>query len=283
MSDLPAVFTELKVPATVQQTLLDLGEEFSSLPEEDQRELILFKIEQAGLTTEGVQVKLPKAKLLHANACKIELPGDNAVKDFSGVILDQYSTKAYWEDEDADGAPPDCQSVGGIVPASWVKEPQTGTCAACPHNRFGTASQGRGKRCKDNKRLVIRLIDVDGGSHLPCLLQLPATVLKSINAYLSDCVNAGTEIGTMVTKFRAVDVVNKHTGKVSTGLEFETERVLSIGEQLKLKREFIDPYKQDFRVGGFESFDDDAGAAETPEERKASAAMSDANADGAAI
>ena len=86
-----------------------------------------------------------------------------------------------------------------------------------------------------------------------------------------------------VAKNFAVDITNKYTGKVSTGLEFETERVLTITEKLKLRRDFITPYKADFRVGGFESFDDDAGEPESEEDKKASEAMADPNADGASI
>lgn len=275
--NLPTLFQELKVPATIQQQLLDLGDEFSTLDLDEQKEFIKLQIEQAALTTDGVRVKLPRAKLLHSGACLIELPGDRTTKEFDAVILDQFTTKGFWENEDADGSPPDCQSIGGITPAPWVKDPVSETCATCAHNRFGTALKGKGKRCKDNRRLVLRLIGVEGG-HLPCILQVPATVLKAIETYLSDCVNEGTPIGTMVTRFRAIDIVNQANGQVSTGLEFTTVKTLSPIEQLHQKRDFITPFKDDFRSGGFEAFDDDDKApAETEEERKASEAMSQAD------
>ncbi len=275
--NLPALFQELEVPSSIQDQLTGLGAEFSDLSIEDKREFIVYKIEQAALTTEGVKIKLPIAKLLHGDACMIRLPGDKAVSDFKGVILDQYLTKAFWEDEDADGSRPDCQSVGGFKPAEWVKEPQNGLCASCPHNKFGSALKGKGKRCKDSKRLVIRDTGEDGGN-LPFTLQVPSTVLTAIDSYLRDCFDAGTELGTMVTEFTARPKTNQQSGKVSTTLEFVTDRGLTVPEILKLKREFVDPNKADFRIGSFENFggeDDDT--PETPEEKKASAAMSAAD------
>lgn len=280
--NLPAIFQEVQVPEAIQRQLLDLGEEFTTLSPEDQREIILDTMEQAALTTEGVRVKLPIAKLLHAGACLIELPGERAVKEFDAVILDQFSVKGFWEDENVDGSRPDCRSIGGIKPSAEIKDPVSETCATCPHNRFGTALKGRGKRCKDSRRLVLRLIGIEG-SRLPCFLQVPATVLKAIETYLSDCVNENTPIGTMVTRFKAIDIVNQTTGKESTGLQFTTVKKLSLTERLQQKREFIDPFKDVFRSGGFEDFDEDAGTPETEEERKASEAMSKADGESVPI
>ena len=64
----------------------------------------------------------------------------------------------------------------------------------------------------------------------------------------------------MVTRFRAIDLINQSTGKTSTGLEFTTVKKLSLIEQLEQNDNFIAPFEADFRTGGFEAFDDDRAA-----------------------
>lgn len=84
---------------------------------------------------------------------------------------------------------PDCGSCNGITADfdSEVKDPETGAkcskCAECFYNRFGTATQGGGKACKDYKRLVVMLASQDGKtfpSNAPALtLDIPGTSFRS--------------------------------------------------------------------------------------------------------
>jgi len=91
---------------------------------------------------------------------------------------------------DGNYTPPDCASANGVVPDANIKvlpDPKMGgkqndDCPSCPHNRFNTAKQGRGKACQDNKRLaVVPYPDmknaVDGG---PMLLRLPPSAFSGL-------------------------------------------------------------------------------------------------------
>lgn len=284
MSDLPVIFSEIQVPAVLQQELL-ADPEFKELDVETQRELILYKIEQGGLTTENVRIKLPFIKVRHGGANSLELPGDKMTRSFEGVILDQHIAKAFWENTAANGSAPDCQSVDGVTPARWVKgdKKQSDSCVSCPHNKFGTAlkddgSKGRGKRCRDTKRMVISV----EGQNLPARLQVPSTVIRDVDSYLSQLVNDGTELGTVITEISAYETHNKD-GIASTALAFKTVRKLGLREQLELKRNVVDPFKDQFRQTAFEEFDDDAAPALSAEDKKASEALSQATADGASL
>ena len=50
---------------------------------------------------------------------------------------------------------PICKSSNGVVPDADSPQPQCATCAACPMNQFGSHPGGKGKRCKDRRRLAV--------------------------------------------------------------------------------------------------------------------------------
>lgn len=73
-------------------------------------------------------------------------------------------SKAYYEGEFDDSSPqtPTCYSFhasdqAAMVPHDAAPDKQSEKCATCPHNRFGTAERGNGKRCKDEVRLMVVL------------------------------------------------------------------------------------------------------------------------------
>jgi len=89
----------------------------------------------------------------------------------------------------ANPEPPDCSSINGVVPDSWVAEPQASRCAGCPKNAFGSAvnAQGqrtKGKACKDSKWLwVIKLEDMAKEDPRIWCLNVPASSLKGLSAF----------------------------------------------------------------------------------------------------
>lgn len=94
----------------------------------------------------------------------------------------------------ANPEPPDCSSINGVVPDSWVAEPQASRCAKCPQNAFGTAvnAQGqrtKGKACKDSKWLwVVKLEEITEESPKVWCLNVPASSLKTLSKF-------GREVG----------------------------------------------------------------------------------------
>jgi hypothetical protein len=261
------VFEELQVPATIQTKIVESDPEFADRPPEEQRELVEFMLDQANLTTDGVRSRLPMVKIRHGGAKVFELPpeigGEDVIskREFIAIILDQYTTKAWWEDEDNVGGRPDCASLDAIKP--YVKSPQNHDCISCPHNQWGSATKGRGKRCRDAKRLILAL----DGHELPVRLQISSANIKLIDTYLSNLRDQGAPIGTVITRFRAVEARNEG-GIEYTGVEFDTERKLDGSEILAVRRNKVVPFKDDFRVGFIESGDEgDSGDKREPEER----------------
>lgn len=91
-------------------------------------------------------------------------------------------SKAYYARGFEEGveAKPDCFSNDGVKPDANAPEPQAKSCANCPFNAFGSATTGKGKACRDTKRMAIATVD---NLEEPMMLRVPATSLKNLALY----------------------------------------------------------------------------------------------------
>lgn len=92
-------------------------------------------------------------------------------------------------DPKAQAGSPDCASVDGIKPdfTPAIVDKETGkcpnNCSRCYFNQFGTALQGKGKACKDYKRLIIMFAGTEENPFDPSrpalTFDLPATSFRA--------------------------------------------------------------------------------------------------------
>lgn len=76
---------------------------------------------------------------------------------------------------------PDCSSTDGATPDGWIVEPQSPTCAACPHNQFGSRvgpNGSLGKECGDYKRLVVLPLQDGKPAQSPVVLDLSPNSMR---------------------------------------------------------------------------------------------------------
>lgn len=77
------------------------------------------------------------------------------------VVVDHILENCYYPGNyDSDNpAPPTCYAFGReeseMAPHPNVKEPQASKCSECEWNKFGTADNGKGKACKNTRRLAV--------------------------------------------------------------------------------------------------------------------------------
>lgn len=108
---------------------------------------------------------------------------DVIIADSRAGVSKQYFSSTY--DPSQTASAPDCASVDGITPdfTPAIIDKTTGKCPCncknCYFNQFGTATQGKGKACKDYKRLIVLLAGTDQNPfdpmRPPLTLDLPAT------------------------------------------------------------------------------------------------------------
>ena len=129
-------------------------------------------------------MSFPRIKIPAGGVLQFELPtGDPQHPDYSptltGVILYNHASCAYWPegDEYNDDVPPLCSSVDG---KQGYGEPG-GTCATCTLSQFGSASNGRGKACKNMRVLYL----LRSGEFMPLAINLSPTSISPFREFLN--------------------------------------------------------------------------------------------------
>ena len=86
---------------------------------------------------------------------------------------------------------PNCFAVGRdkpdsglLIPDSGIKKPQGKTCKVCPKNEWGSAPTGKGKACKNQRRLIIIPPKFDEDSE-PMTMYVSPGGLKNFDSYVS--------------------------------------------------------------------------------------------------
>ena len=117
-----------------------------------------FSNEELAEDMDGLTMSFPRIKIPAGGVLQFEIPnGDPQHPDYrptlTGVILYNHASCANWPegDEYNDDVPPLCSSVDG---KQGYGEPG-GTCATCTLSQFGSASNGRGKACKNMRVLYL--------------------------------------------------------------------------------------------------------------------------------
>lgn len=116
--------------------------------------------------------------------------------------------KSYYKAKYAPGSddPPDCGSDNGVIPSDYAREPQSKTCATCPHNVWGSRIDDQGKKrkaCEDSKRLlVVNPKAIDGTVYR---IQVPSGSFKALTEYSKTLTEHGAALETLVTEIAFVD------------------------------------------------------------------------------
>lgn len=119
-------------------------------------------------------------------------------------------SKAYYEEAYKEGSDdmPSCSSSGGVIPDAWCETKQAKTCAACPHNVFGSNvdSKGnptKGKACADTKQLLVLAPDQPDGELW--MIRVPPASLRHMSDYASELKRHRLPIEGVITQIYFMD------------------------------------------------------------------------------
>lgn len=131
---------------------------------------------------EGLRLTFPKVKIPGGGVLQFEMESDNPerpdyVPELEGILLFNHPANAYWPEgeEYEDNTPPLCQSLNGKIGYGAPG----GLCASCGFNTYGSASNGRGKACKNMRTLYL----LRSGEFVPLQISLPPTSLSPYNSF----------------------------------------------------------------------------------------------------
>ena len=143
-----------------------------------------FSAEELAEDADGLQMSFQRVKIPAGGTLQFEMPSDDPdnpdyEKNLVGVILHNHATCAYWpagSDYDDDTTPL-CSSVDG---KQGYGEPG-GVCEACALSQFGSASNGRGKACKNMRVLYL----LRSGEFMPLAINLSPTSISPFREFLN--------------------------------------------------------------------------------------------------
>jgi hypothetical protein len=194
-----------------------------------------------------VSINGNKFALIDPSGSVVEVPflPDGPALDVVFVDGNEHTSKLFWglnkPYNPGEASPPLCFSDNGVAPSSAAQEPQSATCAACPHNIIGSAisqiSGARIKACGDLKKFAV----VAKGFQGAYLLTIKPGSFKAWNNYtnwlklqkladggrpdLSDVVTRIRFSGQGIHSFEAIELV-------ADGSEL-AQQVISIWEHNK--------------------------------------------------
>jgi len=237
----------MKLPAKREQKLaIEIPEEFRDI----------FSLAK---NMEGVVPRLPQIKIGHSVGV-FEMPDGEVPKEIEGIIIDQHAANAWWQKDQSEGdgnALPDCFSKDGVTPQLDLELVQATECEGCIQNEYGSAKKGKGKACKNMKRLHI----IQGDSMLPRRFTVPPSSIANADIYLSSLVDRGLPYMAVVTKFSLKK--KEAGGNVYSEVLFSRDRVIT-QEEIPTVASFIKTYNESARKQDIHS--DEYGATTSEEE-----------------
>ena len=120
---------------------------------------------RAQLEAQRGSIAPPSGRRIGTNGKVFALPsGLNNPGPLGVVILDFRITHAYYPGmyDANDIKPPVCWSIGSTLdsmPDDSVKDPNAASCSECMFNQFKSAPNGKGKACKEGRRLAVVPLD----------------------------------------------------------------------------------------------------------------------------
>ena len=137
----------------------------------------------------------------------VEPISGDAIKDLEGVVAISRISKVFWREsfvKTGGGTLPDCYSTDGLKGSNREVHPDL-ICATCPYNQFGSAPNGRGKACRDMRRLIV--IPSEGG--VPYIINVPPSSLRSWDQYCTMVRGKGFRYYAVSTKLSLERATNK--------------------------------------------------------------------------
>ena len=145
----------------------------------------------------------------------LSFDGNEVGDDFPCVIIGYAYENAYYEGafDPTNMRPPSCFAISedgdNMMPPASLDTAQSGECAGCWANAFGSASAGKGKACKNQMRLGILPWNADASDLMKAqtaILRVSPTSVKNFATYVrsvANVLNRGVEF--VVTHINLVD------------------------------------------------------------------------------
>jgi hypothetical protein len=188
----------------------------------------------------GMQAMFPRIKFPSGGLLAFEVPGDEGPdisKELTGVIIDQLSTNTYWSQKfTGEQTMPDCYSPDGKIGrrSATAQMPWPGDtmeCAGCPLNQYGSEASGKGKACKNMRKLYM----VQEGEILPIEITIPPSSLSAWQTYSVQLTSKVKPLDGVVTRIKLKKATSAGGIEYSQGV-FQKVADLTPEERIALRQ-----------------------------------------------
>lgn len=202
----------------------------------DMKELMAEEMD--GLTFSFDSIKIPSG-----GGISFEVPSDDpespdSEKSIDGVIVFHHAVNGYWDKKfDGENESPKCASTDGHTGIEF-ETGEVKNCKECPLNKFGSAEDGKGKACKNMRRIYI----LREGDMFPLLLVLPPTSIRNFSDYIAKrIVSKGLRSYGVVTR------VTLKKAKSNAGITYSQALFTNVQKLSQDEMAFMKSYAEDIK------------------------------------
>lgn len=219
---------------TEKNALVLTGIDTTGLTEVEVQELAVIMNQNFEESAGGIDFR-PQRYKINKDAQVFVDPFGKSIDELKAIVLFKQKTRGCWEEGNKT---PLCSSFDGITGTD--NNDNSRRCAECPRNAWGSGKEGRGKACKEMRRMFLLTPD----NALPIQISFPPTSISVIDNFFSArLTNRISDIAKQV-KFTL--------GKASShGFDF-AQAILKNGDDVppkeiltvnKLRQKFVDSWR----------------------------------------
>ena len=158
-----------------QNILAQAGINTSGLTEAEVQELALVVGQNFEESSSGIDFR-PQRYKINKDAQVFVDPFGQSFDELKAVVLFKQKTRGLWTEGDKI---PLCSSFDGVTGTD--RDGNQHRCAQCSSNTFGSGKEGRGKECKEMRRMFLLTPD----NALPIQISFPPTSISVIDNFFS--------------------------------------------------------------------------------------------------
>ena len=235
---------------TQQNALILAGINTTGLTEIEIQELGLIVGQNFEESREGIDFR-PQRYKINKDAQVFVDPFGKSIDELKAIVLFKQKTRGCWEEGNKT---PLCSSFDGLIGTD--ANGNSRKCAECPKNAWGSGKEGRGKSCKEMRRVFLLTPE----NALPIQISFPPTSISVIDNFFSArLTNRISDIAKEV-KF-SLSKTTSHgfdfaLAVLKNGSDVPAKDILVVN---KLRQKFVDSWRN------IAIDEDDYGAADEPD------------------
>ena len=219
---------------TKQNSLILAGIDTTGMTEVEIQELNVILGENFNESGEGIDFR-PQRYKINKDAQVFVDPFGKSLDELRGVVLFKQKVKGCWEEGNKI---PLCSSFDAIEGIDVNNNHRK--CASCPQNAWGSGKDGKGKECKEMRRIFLMTKEIA----LPIQVSFPPTSISEIDNFFSARITNGISDIRKEVKFTLTKKENRgftFAGAVlKNGDEVPPKDIIAIND---IRKKFVDGWR----------------------------------------